>query len=113
MPTPASASSAQQQDPLQQISTDDALLYDVAELFKVFGDPTRTRILFALFQKEQCVCDIANLLQMTQSAISHQLRALKNAKLVTSRREGKTVFYSLADDHVKTIIDQGLEHILE
>ena len=69
--------------------------------------------LYVLFEAEMCVCDIAALLGMTQSAISHQLRALKNAKLVTSRREGKTVFYSLADDHVKTIIDQGLEHILE
>ena len=88
-------------------------LYDLAELFKVFGDSTRIRILFVLFEAEVCVCDLAKVLNMTQSAISHQLRALKNARLVTSRREGKTVFYSLADDHVKTIIDQGLEHILE
>ena len=88
-------------------------LYDLAELFKIFGDSTRIRILFVLFEAEVCVCDLAKVLNMTQSAISHQLRALKNAKLVTSRREGKTVFYSLADDHVKTIIDQGLEHILE
>ena len=109
MPTPASASSAQQQDPLQQISTDDALLYDVAELFKVFGDPTRTRILFALFQKEQCVCDIANLLQMTQSAISHQLRILKQAR----RRDGKSIIYSLADNHIYSIFHQAMEHILE
>lgn len=88
-------------------------LYDLTELFRIFGDSTRIRILYVLFEAEMCVCDIAALLGMTQSAISHQLRALKNAKLVTSRREGKTVFYSLADDHVKTIIDQGLEHILE
>ena len=88
-------------------------LYDLTELFRIFGDSTRIRILYVLFEAEMCVCDIAALLGMTQSAISHQLRALKNARLVKSRREGKTVFYALADDHVKTIIDQGLEHILE
>ena len=88
-------------------------LYDLAEIFKVFGDSTRIKILYVLFEAEMCVCDIAALLGMTQSAISHQLKALKNARLVKSRREGKTVFYALADNHVKTIIDQGLEHILE
>ena len=88
-------------------------LYDLTELFRIFGDSTRIRILYVLFEAEMCVCDIAALLGMTQSAISHQLRALKNARLVKSRREGKTVFYSLADDHVKTIIDQGLEHVQE
>jgi ArsR family transcriptional regulator len=88
-------------------------LYDLSELFRIFGDSTRIRILYVLFEAEMCVCDIAALLGMTQSAISHQLRALKNARLVKSRREGKTVFYSLADDHVKTIIDQGLEHVAE
>lgn len=88
-------------------------LYDLTELFRIFGDSTRIRILYVLFEAEMCVCDIAALLGMTQSAISHQLKALKNARLVTSRRDGKTVFYSLADDHVKTIINQGLEHILE
>jgi len=88
-------------------------LYDLTELFRIFGDSTRIRILYVLFESEMCVCDIASLLGMTQSAISHQLRALKNARLVKSRREGKTVFYSLADDHVKTIIDQGLEHVSE
>ena len=88
-------------------------LYDLTDLFRIFGDSTRIRILYVLFEAEMCVCDIAALLGMTQSAISHQLRALKNARLVTSRRDGKTVFYSLADDHVKTIINQGLEHILE
>ena len=88
-------------------------LNDLAEFFKVFGDVTRLKLLSVLFHSEMCVCDIAALLGMTQSAISHQLRALKNARLVSSRREGKTVFYALADDHVKTIIDQGLEHILE
>ncbi len=88
-------------------------LYDLTELFRIFGDSTRIRILYVLFEAELCVCDIAALLGMTQSAISHQLRALKNARLVKARRDGKTVFYSLADDHVKTIIDQGLEHVSE
>ena len=88
-------------------------LYDLAELFKIFGDTTRIKILYALFESEMCVCDIAQLLNMTQSAISHQLRLLKQAKLVTFRREGKTVLYSLADAHVRTIIDQGMEHIME
>ena len=88
-------------------------LYDLTELFRIFGDSSRVRILYVLFEAEMCVCDIAALLGMTQSAISHQLRALKNARLVKARREGKTVFYSLADDHVKTIINQGLEHVQE
>ena len=88
-------------------------LYDLTELFRIFGDSTRIRILYVLFESEMCVCDIAALLGMTQSAISHQLRALKNARLVRSRRDGKTVFYALADDHVKAIIDQGLEHVSE
>lgn len=88
-------------------------LFDLAELFKIFGDSTRVKILFVLFEAELCVCDIANLLGMTQSAISHQLSVLKKAKLVKYRREGKTVFYSLADDHVVTILGQGMEHILE
>ncbi len=88
-------------------------LYDLAELFKVFGDSTRIRILYVLFEAEVCVCDIAEALHMTQPAISHQLRILKQAKLVKSRREGKSVFYSLADGHVRTIIAQGREHIEE
>ena len=92
---------------------DEDTLYDLTELFRIFGDSTRIRILYVLFEAEMCVCDIAELLGMTQSAISHQLRALKNVRLVRARREGKTVFYSLADTHVRTIIDQGLEHILE
>lgn len=96
----------------QRLPDEDAL-YDLTELFRMFGDSTRVRILYVLFESEMCVCDIAALLGMTQSAISHQLRALKNARLVKSRREGKTVFYALADDHVKTIIDQGLEHVSE
>ncbi|NLO84405.1 MAG: helix-turn-helix transcriptional regulator [Clostridiales bacterium] len=89
------------------------ILFDLSELFKVFGDSTRIRILFCLFTSEMCVCDIATLLNMTQSAISHQLRLLKRSKLVASRREGKSIFYSLADSHVGTIINQGLEHVEE
>ena len=88
-------------------------LYDLAELFKVFGDSTRIRILFVLFETEVCVCDLAQALNMTQSAISHQLKILKQNKLVKSRRDGKSIFYSLADDHVRTIIAQGREHIEE
>nr|WP_330362931.1 metalloregulator ArsR/SmtB family transcription factor [[Clostridium] symbiosum] len=92
---------------------DDDDLYDLAEIFKVFGDSTRIKILYVLFEAEMCVCDIAQLLNMTQSAISHQLRILKQSKLVKNRREGKAVFYSLADGHVRSIIDQGYEHIKE
>ena len=88
-------------------------LYDLAELFKVFGDSTRIRILFVLFEAEVCVCELARVLNMNQSAISHQLRILKQNKLVKSRREGKSIFYSLADEHVRTIIDQGRDHIEE
>ena len=88
-------------------------LYDLSELFKVFGDSTRIRILFVLFETEVCVCDLAQALNMTQSAISHQLRILKQNRLVKSRRDGKSVFYSLADDHVRTIIAHGREHIKE
>ena len=92
---------------------DEELLYDLAELYKVFGDSTRIKILYVLFESEMCVCDIAQLLNLSQSAVSHQLRLLKQSRLVKNRREGKTVFYSLADDHVRTIIDQGKEHIEE
>lgn len=88
-------------------------LYDLAELFKVFGDSTRIRILFVLFEAEVCVCDLAHVLHMTQSAISHQLKILKQNRLVKSRREGKSIFYSLADEHVRTMIAQGREHIEE
>lgn len=88
-------------------------LYDLAELFKVFGDTTRVKIISALFEAELCVCDIAVLLGMSQSAISHQLRVLRQARLVKHRKEGKVVFYSLDDEHIKTIFNQGLEHILE
>ncbi|MDR3766279.1 MAG: metalloregulator ArsR/SmtB family transcription factor [Butyricicoccus sp.] len=96
----------------QQLPADE-ILYDLSELFKVFGDSTRIKILYALFEAEMCVCDIALLLGLSQSAISHQLRVLKSAKLVKYRREGKTIFYSLADDHVRRIINQGMEHVLE
>lgn len=88
-------------------------LFTLAEFFKVFGDTTRIRILYALFQAEMCVCDIAHLLNMSQSAISHQLRVLKQAKLVKFRKEGRVVYYSLDDDHVKAIFDQGYQHIQE
>ena len=89
------------------------VLFDLSELFKTFGDSTRIRILYCLFASEMCVCDIATLLHMTQSAISHQLSVLKKNKLIKSRREGKTVFYSLADGHVRTMLDQGVEHVME
>jgi DNA-binding transcriptional ArsR family regulator len=92
---------------------DEDELYDLAEIFKVFGDSTRIKILYVLFEQEMCVCDIAQLLNMTQSAISHQLKILKQSRLVKNRREGKAVFYSLADGHVRSIINQGLEHIEE
>ncbi len=88
-------------------------LYDLAELYKVFGDSTRIRLLYVLMEEELCVCDLAALLNMSLSAVSHQLRILKQARLVKFRKEGKTVFYSLADLHVKTIIAQGMEHIEE
>lgn len=88
-------------------------LFDLAELFKIFGDTTRIKILYVLFESEMCVCDIAQVLGMTVSAISHQLRILKQARLVKFRKEGKSVFYSLADEHIKKIIDNGIEHINE
>lgn len=91
----------------------DEQLYDLAELFKVFGDSTRIRILYALLESEMCVGDMAQLLGLTQTACSHQLRVLKNNKLVRFRRDGKIMFYSLADDHVRSILAKGMEHILE
>ena len=100
-------------DKVERTMPEDEILYDLAELFKIFGDSTRIKILYVLFESEMCVCDIAKLLGMTQSAISHQLRALKQSKLVKYRREGKTVFYSLADDHVRTILGQGMDHVTE
>ncbi len=88
-------------------------LYDLSDFFKVLGDSTRSKIIWALDEHEMCVCDLAVLLGMTKSAISHQLRSLREANLVINRREGKNVFYSLADDHVKQIFEKGLEHIRE
>lgn len=96
-----------------EIIPDETILSDTAELLKVFGDPTRIRIIFVLGQSEMCVCDIANLLGMTQSAISHQLRVLKQARLVKARRSGKTIFYSLCDDHVQKILNCAIEHVKE
>lgn len=92
---------------------DDETLFDLAELFKIFSDSTRIKILYSLLVSEMCVCDIATLLNMSQSAISHQLRILKQSGLVKYRRDGKTIFYSLTDSHVSTIINQGMEHIQE
>lgn len=92
---------------------DDEILYDMAELFKVFGDTTRIKILYLLFTSELCVYDIAKKLDMSQSAISHQLRVLKQARLVRYKREGKSMIYGLADDHIRTMFNQGLEHVLE
>ena len=91
----------------------DEVLYDLAELFKIFGDSTRVKILYSLLESELCVCDIAKLMDVSQSAVSHQLRVLKGSKLVKFRREGKTLYYSLADEHVFRILSQGMEHILE
>ena len=91
----------------------DEVLYDLAELFKIFGDSTRIKLLYALYESELCVCDLADVLGLTQSAVSHQLRLLKSSKLVKFRREGKTVFYSLADDHVVRILSQVMEHLEE
>jgi ArsR family transcriptional regulator len=100
-------------DRIRQEMPEEETLYDLAELYKVFGDSTRVRILWALDTADLCVCDIAALLNMTQSAISHQLRVLKQARLVRYRRVGKNVYYSLDDDHVRSIFEQGLSHIRE
>ncbi len=98
---------------VRAIMPDEDVIYDVAELFKVFGDSTRTNILMALFESEMCVCDIGELLNMTKSAISHQLRILRQSKLVKARKAGKEVFYSLADDHVVKIFEMAIEHVKE
>ena len=94
------------------LPSDDAL-FELAELFKVFGDSTRIRILYVLLEAEVCVCDLAEVLNMSQSAISHQLSILKRSRLVKNRREGKSMFYSLADEHVRTMLSQGMEHVEE
>ncbi len=96
-----------------ELLPDDEVLYELADLFKVFGDSTRIKILYALWESELCVGDLAQLLDMSQSSVSHQLRVLKDAKLVRFRRDGKIIFYSLADDHVRTIIGMGMEHVEE
>ena len=100
-------------DQVRQVLPPDEVLSDLADLFKIFGDSTRIKILYALLRSELCVCDIADLLGLTQSAISHQLQVLKKSKLVKYRREGTTVFYSLADSHVRAILGQGMEHVTE
>ncbi|MBR6101790.1 MAG: winged helix-turn-helix transcriptional regulator [Ruminococcus sp.] len=100
-------------DKLRTEMPDDESLYDLAELFKVFGDTTRIRILYALLESELCVGDLADFLGLTQTACSHQLRVLKNNKLVRFRREGKAMIYSLSDDHVKSILEKGMEHVEE
>ena len=98
---------------VEETMPEETELYDLAELFKVFGDSTRIRILYALFETELCVGDIAQILNLSQSSVSHQLRILKSSKLVKFRREGKIMFYSLDDDHVRTMISMGMEHIEE
>ncbi len=103
-------------DLVDQVTSDmppEENLYDLAEFFKIFGDTTRIRILYALFESELCVGDLAKLLGLTQTACSHQLRVLKNNKLVRFRREGKVIYYSLSDDHVRSIIEMGMEHVEE
>jgi ArsR family transcriptional regulator len=92
---------------------DEERLSDLAELYRIFGDPTRIKILYALFEAELCVCDISTVIGMSMSAVSHQLRILKQARLVKFRRAGKSVYYSLADDHVRSILGQGMEHVSE
>ncbi len=98
---------------VKEIMPEEENLYELADLFKIFGDTTRVKILCALFEAEMCVCDISALLGMTQSSISHQLRVLKQARLVKYRKDGKIVYYSLCDEHVRKIFDQGLIHIQE
>ncbi|MEG1537646.1 MAG: metalloregulator ArsR/SmtB family transcription factor [Clostridiales bacterium] len=100
-------------DQVKQAMPGDAILYDLADFFKVLGDSTRTKIMWALDEHELCVCDLAVLLNMTKSAISHQLSSLRAANLVKFHRDGKVVYYSLADDHVQQIFEKGLEHIRE
>ncbi|MEG0249257.1 MAG: metalloregulator ArsR/SmtB family transcription factor [Peptostreptococcus sp.] len=100
-------------DSVRKETPSDEMLDDLSELFKVFGDSTRIKIIYSLFEKELCVCDIAELLGMTQSAISHQLRVLKNNRLVKFRKSGKTVYYSLDDEHIRRIFDCGLCHVKE
>lgn len=107
---------AERDDIVEKVSEqqpDDEILYDLAELFKVFGDSTRIKILYSMFENELCVNDIARLLNLSQSSVSHQLRILKTSKLVKFRREGKSIYYSLDDEHVRAIISMGMEHVEE
>ena len=113
MKTPVSCCDGQHPHPPAGHAPDEEKLYDLADLFRLFGDSTRVRILYQLIESPLCVCDIAARLDMTQSAISHQLRLLKQAKLVRSKRDGKAALYSLADDHVRAILDQGMNHVSE
>lgn len=98
---------------IRQRLPEENILFDLADFFKVFADSTRIKMLYVLLCSEMCVCDLAEMINMNQSAISHQLRTLKQMNLVKSRREGKTIFYSLADDHIKTILSQGIDHVVE
>lgn len=100
-------------DEILKVMPEEEKIKELAEFYKVFGDATRVKILYVLLESEMCVCDLAAVLKMTQSAISHQLRVLKQMKLVKNRRDGKTVYYSLADGHIQNIISQGMEHIME
>ena len=100
-------------DNVRKQMLDEDILFDVSDFFKILGDSTRAKIMWALDKSEMCVCDLAELLNMTKSAISHQLRVLRDAKLVKFRKEGKMVFYNLADEHVKIIFEMALEHVLE
>ncbi|MBQ1193896.1 MAG: winged helix-turn-helix transcriptional regulator [Lachnospiraceae bacterium] len=100
-------------DKVSHYMPDDEMLYDLAEFFKVFADSTRIKILYALLKAEMCVCDISEILNVSQSAVSHQLRLLKQMKLVKYRREGKSIFYSLSDEHIENILSKGMEHICE
>ena len=100
-------------DEVKKTMKEDGLIYDLAEFFKVFADSTRMKIICALIEKELCVCDIAAIVGTTQSAISHQLRILKQAKLVKYKKEGKVVYYSLDDEHISEIVKKGCEHIEE
>lgn len=113
MPTEETREATDVIEKIREDLPDDEVLYDLAELFKVFGDTTRVKILYVLFESELCVNDIAQCLNMTPSAVSHQLRILKSCKLAKFRREGKTVFYSLDDEHVRSMIALGMEHIAE
>ncbi len=92
---------------------EDEMIFDLADFYKIFGDTTRVKILYALDKSDLCVCDISALLEMTVAAVSHQLKILRDSNLVKTRREGKVVYYSLADEHVQEIIECGMEHISE